>query len=151
VLRWQLAALGAHAVINTAADDDTLIDAFRSHAGDGYDVVVDYLWGRPTELLTRALVPDSFAMPKPTRVVHIGEAAGATIKLSGDAIRTSGLEIYGASRNMATGMAAAYQQVVEWVRGGELAMNVTTTRLSRIEDAWQRTDLRGSRLVILPD
>jgi NADPH2:quinone reductase len=147
----QVRALGAHTVINTAVDDDALIDAFHSHAGDGYDVVVDYLWGRPTDLLTRALIPDSFAMPNPTRLVHIGEAAGPTIQLSGAAIRTSGLEIYGAARNMATGMATAYQHVVDWVRSGDLTVDVTPMPLSRIAQAWQRTDLRGSRLVIVPN
>jgi NADPH2:quinone reductase len=28
--------------------------------GDGYDVVLDYLWGRPTEILLRSLVPQTF-------------------------------------------------------------------------------------------
>jgi NADPH2:quinone reductase len=147
----QLAALGAHAVINTAVDDADLVQAFRDNVGDGYDVVVDYLWGRPTELLTRALIPDSFAMPKLTRLVQIGESAGPAIQLTGDALRTSGLEIYGAGRNMATGMADAYQQVVDWVRSGELTIDVTTMPLSQIENAWARTDLRGTRLVIIPD
>jgi len=146
-----LTNLGADAVINTAVDDRALVEAYRDQANGGYDVVVDFLWGRPTELLTRALTPDSFVMPKPTRLVHVGVAAGETIELAGNALRTSGLEIYGAGRNMATGMAAAYQQVVDWVRTGELKMNVTTMPLSRIEEAWQRTDLRGSRLVIVPD
>ncbi|CCH78150.1 Putative Alcohol dehydrogenase zinc-binding domain protein [Nostocoides japonicum T1-X7] len=146
----ELVALGADEVITTAVDDDALVEAYRAHAGDGYDVVVDYLWGRPTQLLTQALTPDSFALPEPTRLVHVGEAAGPTIELSGDAVRTSGLEIYGAARNLATGMAAAYGQVVEWVRGGELRIDVTTMPLSRIREAWQRTDLRGSRLVIVP-
>ena len=97
----ELKTLGADSVINTATDDADLVRAFRDHVGDGYDVIVDYLWGRPTELLTRALIPDSFAMPKPTRLVQIGESAGPAIQLTGDALRTSGLEIYGAARNMA--------------------------------------------------
>lgn len=147
----ELTALGADAVINTAIDDDELTQAFRDNAGDGYDVVVDYLWGRPTELLTRALIPDTFAMPKPTRLVQIGESAGPAIQLTGDALRTSGLEIYGAARNMATGMATAYQQIVDWMRSGELTIDVTTMPLSQIEKAWTRTDLRGTRLVIVPD
>lgn len=147
----ELATLGADAVINTAVEDGELVRAFRDHAGDGYDVVIDYLWGRPTELLTRALIPESFAIPKPTRLVQIGESAGPALRLTADALRTSGLEIYGAARNMATGMAAAYQQVVDWVRAGELTIDVTTMPLSQIEKAWTRTDLRGTRLVIIPD
>jgi NADPH:quinone reductase-like Zn-dependent oxidoreductase len=145
----EVTALGADTVINTATDDEALIEAFRTHAG--YDVVIDYLWGRPTELLTRALIPESFTMAKPTRLVQIGEAAGPGLHIAAEAVRTSGLEIYGAARNMTTGMADAYNQVVEWIRDGDLAMNVTTMPLSRIEEAWQRKDLRGSRLVIVPE
>ncbi len=146
-----LATIGADAVINTAVGDAELVQAFRDHAADGYDVVIDYLWGRPTELLTRALIPESFALPKATRLVQIGESAGPALQLTGDALRTSGLEIYGAARNAATGMGAAYQRVVDWVRSGELTIDVTTMPLSQIEAAWQRTDLRGRRLVIVPD
>jgi NADPH2:quinone reductase len=147
----EAARLGADEVINTSVGDGELIDAYRTHAGAGYDVVVDYLWGRPTELLARALVPETFAIGRPTRLVQIGESAGDAIRLPGDALRTSGLELYGAAKNMATGMASAYQQVVDWVRSGDLTINVTTMRLSQIAAAWQRTDLRGSRLVIVPD
>lgn len=147
----EVTALGADAVIDTTVDDEQVVRAFRENAGTGYDVVVDYLWGRPTELLTRALVPDDFALGRPTRLVQIGEAAGPGIRLTGDALRTSGLEIYGAGRNAATGMAAAYQQIVEWVRDGSLTIPVVTMPLSRIAEAWSRTDLRGRRLVIVPD
>ncbi|TDV45540.1 NADPH2:quinone reductase [Actinophytocola oryzae] len=144
----EVVALGADAVIDTTVDDERLVRAFREHAGDGYDVVVDYLWGRPAEMLTRALVPDSFAMPKSTRLVQIGESAGPDLRLAADALRTSGLEVYGAARN-AVAMPAAHQQVVEWVRSGALTIPVTTMPLSRIAQAWTRTDLRGRRLVIV--
>jgi NADPH2:quinone reductase len=146
-----LVELGADAAITTTVDDDELVRAYRENAGDGYDVVIDYLWGRPTELLARALTPETFAMPKPTRLVQIGESAGSTITLAADALRTSGVEIYGAARNLATGMAAVYQQVVDWVRDGDLVLDVATMPLSRIEEAWAHTDLRGTRLVIVPD
>ncbi|MFC6159723.1 quinone oxidoreductase family protein [Kribbella jiaozuonensis] len=58
----QLAELDADAVINTA--DDELQQAYAD-AG-GYDVVLDFLWGRPTEVLLRALTPDTFAFTTPT-------------------------------------------------------------------------------------
>jgi NADPH2:quinone reductase len=145
----EVSRLGADAVINTSVEDGALVDAYREQAG--YDVVVDYLWGRPTEVLTRALVPEAFTLRKPTRLVQVGESAGPAIRLTGDALRTSGLEVYGAARNLAAGMAAAYQQVVDWVRSGELTVAVETMPLSQISQAWARTDLRGRRLVIVPD
>lgn len=146
-----LRELGADALINTDVSDDDLIASYRAERREGFDVVIDYLWGRPTELLTRALVPDTFGFAAPTRLVQIGESAGPAIELSADAIRTSGLELYGAARNLATGMAAAYGQVVEWIRSGALTVDTTVMPLSSIEEAWRRTDLRGSRLVIVPD
>ena len=48
-------------------------------------------------------------------------------------------------------MTTAYQQIIDWVRGGELTIAVETMPLSRIAEAWTRTDLRGHRLVIVPD
>ena len=146
-----LAAAGADSVINTAVSDDELVAAYRREVGGGFDVVVDFLWGRPTELLCRALTPDSFVLAKPTRLVQLGESAGASMRLEANAVRTSGLEIYGGAKNITTGMEQAYQQVVEWIRGGDLVMDLTRMPLSQIETAWQRTDLRGSRLVIVPD
>lgn len=47
-------------------------------------------------------------------------------------------------------MQEAYGQVVTWARSGELTFDVAKVPLSDIETAWQRTDLRGSRLVIVP-
>jgi hypothetical protein len=47
-------------------------------------------------------------------------------------------------------MADGYQQVIDWVRSGELTIDATAMPLSQIEKAWTRTDLRGTRLVIIP-
>lgn len=112
---------------------------------------MDYLWGRPTEILLRSLVPESFAFPKPTRVIQVGEAAGATLALAADSLRTSGVEICGAAKGLSPDtMGEMFGQIVRWTRSGELAFALATVPLSDIETAWQRTDLRGKRLVVLP-
>ncbi len=69
----EVRTLGADAVINTAVPDEALAQVYLDARGDGYDVVLDYLWGRPTEILLRSLVPQSFAFPKPTRLIQVGE------------------------------------------------------------------------------
>jgi NADPH2:quinone reductase len=146
----EVRALGADAVLNTAVPDEELVRAFTDARGDGYDVVIDFLWGRPTELLLRSLVPDSFAFARPTRLVQVGESAGSELTIPASALRTSGVELYGAARNLnAESMARAYQQVVEWTRSGELVFSVERVPLAEIEAAWQRTDLKGRRLVVL--
>jgi NADPH:quinone reductase-like Zn-dependent oxidoreductase len=147
----EVASLGADAVINTAVDDNELADAFAAEADGGYDVVLDFLWGRPTELLLKALVPSRIGQSKTTRLVQAGEAAGARLGLSADSVRTSGLEIYGVSKGLdGPAVADAYNQIVRWTRDGKLIIGIERTPLSDIETAWERTDLRGKRLVITP-
>ncbi len=147
----EVQSIGADTVINTAVSDDALAQAYLDARGDGYDVVVDYLWGRPSEILLRALVPRSFAFGKPTRVVQIGESAGAELALAGSSLRTSGVEIYGAAKGLGPQiMEEVYQQIVTWTRSGELTFDVEKVPLRDIETAWQRTDLKGRRLVVTP-
>ncbi|MFI7030326.1 zinc-binding alcohol dehydrogenase family protein [Microbispora rosea] len=147
----EVQALGADTVINTAVSDEALAQAYLDARGDGYDVVLDYLWGRPSEILLRALVPRSFAFGKPTRVVQIGESAGAGLTLAASSLRTSGVEIYGAAKGLdPRTMDEVYQRIVAWTRSGELTFDVEKVPLSDIETAWQRTDLKGRRLVVMP-
>ncbi|WP_433365692.1 zinc-binding dehydrogenase [Actinoplanes sp. CA-142083] len=144
----QLRELGADEVINTSRSDEELLQAFKDNRTD---VVVDFLWGRPTEILLRAMVPDGFAFAKPLRLVQIGEVAGADLRLPAESLRTSGVEIYGAARNLnAATIGDAYGQVVEWAQSGTLTFGLERVPLSDIESAWQRTDLRGRRLVVEP-
>ena len=143
--------LGADEVIDLTLDDDALAEAFTAARGDGYDIVADFLWGRPTEVLLRTLVPGSFAFGKPTRIVQIGASAGPDIRLTGDSLRTSGVEIYGAAKGLdAEAMAGLYARVVAWARAGELRFALERTPLSAVEAAWRRT-VKGARLVIVPD
>jgi NADPH2:quinone reductase len=147
----EVRALGADAVINTAVSDEALATAYLDAKGDGYDVVVDYLWGRPTEILLRSLVPESFTFPKPTRLIQIGESARDALVVAAESLRTSGVEIYGAAKGLSPEtMNEVYGQIVNWTQAGELTFDVVKVPLSDIESAWQRTDLRGSRLVVVP-
>ncbi|MEU8057426.1 quinone oxidoreductase family protein [Microbispora bryophytorum] len=147
----EVQTIGADVVINTAVSDEALAQAYLDARGDGYDVVLDYLWGRPGEILLRALVPRSFAFGKPTRVVQIGESAGAELTLAASSLRTSGVEIYGAAKGLdPRTMEEVYQRIVTWTRSGELTFDMEKVPLSDIETAWQRTDLKGRRLVVMP-
>jgi NADPH:quinone reductase-like Zn-dependent oxidoreductase len=147
----EVKTLGADTVISTAVDDGALALAFSEAKGEGYDIVLDYLWGRPTEVLLRTLVPESFAFAKPTRLIQVGESAGSTLTLSADSLRTSGVEIYGAAKGLNSAVIAdVYGQIVQWARAGDLTFDLEKVPLSGIETAWQRTDLRGRRLVVVP-
>jgi NADPH2:quinone reductase len=61
------------------------------------------------------------------------------------------VEIYGAAKGLSPDtIAEVYEQIVRWTRSGQLTFAVETVPLSDIETAWQRTNLHGKRLVVLP-
>ena len=89
-----LPGLGASVIIDIRQPDADICEAFARESGDGYDVVLDFLWGRPTELLFKALTPSSAGFAKRrTRYVQLGQAADPAISLLAEALRTSGLEL----------------------------------------------------------
>jgi NADPH2:quinone reductase len=47
-------------------------------------------------------------------------------------------------------MGEVYGRIVRWARSGELVFEVEKVALGEIENAWQRADLRGRRLVVIP-
>ena len=148
-----LPALGADAVISLQQSDEKVAAAFQQEAGaSGYDVILDFLWGRPTELLIATLVPSTLGFARRrVRLVQIGEAAGPRISLPADALRTSGLEIAGASGGLTPeAIAEGTSQVWEWIKTGQLHADTERVPLKDVERAWKRTDLHGTRIVIVP-
>lgn len=149
----KLRDLGADAVIDLKQSDADVIEAFKREAGtSGYQVILDFLWSHPTELLLQALVPRELSFAKQrVRLVQIGEMAGPTISLAAEALRTSGLEILGASSGITpAAVADGTQQVWEWIKADKLQADIEQVPLKDVESAWQRTDVHGKRLVIVP-
>ncbi len=149
----QLSELGADAVIDLKQSDERLAEAFLKAAGTtGYHIVLDFVWGHPTEVLIKTLVPRELSFAKRrVRLIQIGEMAGPAISLTADALRTSGLEIYGASASLSPeAIAEGTNQVWDWIKAGKLSMDIERVPLKDVESAWQRTDLYGKRIVIVP-
>ncbi len=144
--------LGADAVIDLKQPDEKLAESFKREAGDGYDIILDFLWGHPTEVLIQTLVPSELGFaPKRVRLVQIGDKAGTTISLSADAIRTSGLEIIGASAGISPdAIAEGTNQVWDWIKAHQLQMDIEQAPLRDIESVWKRTDFQGRRIVVIP-
>ena len=94
----EVQTLGADTVINTAVPDEALAQAYLDAKGDGYDVVLDYLWGRPTEILLRSLVLRSRSRSRPTRLIQVGESAGAAHPRRGKPAHLRGRDLQGGQR-----------------------------------------------------
>jgi NADPH2:quinone reductase len=147
----QVKELGADAVIDLKQSDEQLAEAFQREAGEGYDVILDFLWGHPTEVLVKTLIPAEIRMSKPVRLIQIGEKAGASISLSADSLRTTGLQIFGGAAGISPeAIGEATNQVWDLLRAGKLHMDIEQVPLRDIENVWKRTDYEGKRIVVIP-
>jgi NADPH2:quinone reductase len=144
--------LGADATISLAAPEAELTEAFLREGGaSGFQVVIDYLWGRPAETFLAATTRGEFAaIQSETRFVQVGESAGPTITLPAAVLRSTPLTILGTAgippRDL---LIEAFQQVMAHAAKGDLHIDTERVPLADIENAWQR-DQPGRRLVIIP-
>jgi NADPH:quinone reductase-like Zn-dependent oxidoreductase len=148
-----LEKLGADATIQLDESGQDLAQTFARQTGEsGYDVIVDFLWGAPTEALLGALArPEFLLKPKDIRLLPIGESAGPTITLSAAILRTSGLTIPGpAGLPPREILDKSFHQVIAYAASGRLLVDTIEVPLAHVESAWQREDLHGRRIVLIP-
>ena len=144
--------LGADATISLALPEAELSEAFLREAGQsGFQVVIDYVWGRPTEAFLAAITRREFAAIKSeTRLVQVGESAAPAITLPAAVLRSTALTILGTAgippRNV---LLEAFEQVMAHAAKRELHIETERVPLADIEKAWQR-DQPSRRLVIIP-
>ncbi|HLX92001.1 MAG TPA: zinc-binding dehydrogenase [Puia sp.] len=140
--------LGADVTVNLDLPDEEVASNFRD-LGD-VDVVLDFIWGRPAELLINSFIPGvvGFATRR-IRYIHAGEKAGSRASIPGAALRTSGLELMGGGRIDHASLQHELERVYGWIREGQVHMDIEMVPLHEISKAWQRIDLAGRRLVIV--
>jgi len=148
----RLHQLGADAIIRLDVPPNELAEAFVREAGQsGFQVVIDYVWGSPTETFLAAITRKEFAVvTSETRFVQVGESAGPTISLPAAVLRSTALTILGtAGIPPRSVLVDALQQVMTHAASGELRIETERVPLADIESAWQR-DQEPRRLVVIP-
>lgn len=142
---------GADGTISLTAPENELTESFLREAGNsGFQVVIDYVWGRPAEAFLHAITRKEFAAIKSeTRYVQVGESAGPTISLAAAVLRSTALTIMGTAgippRDV---LMEAFQKVMAHAAQGELRIDTERLPLAEIESAWPR-DQSGRRLVVI--
>ncbi len=148
----KLRELGADAFINLNQPDEKVMQAIKNEAGKGYDVILDYLWGHPAEVIINTFTPTALGVPsRRTRFVLVGGIAGWTAQLSGQSLLTSGLEIYGmmGAQTPPEAQAEGTRLIWDLIRQGKLKMDVVKVLLKDIDKAWDMQE-HGKRIVIVP-
>jgi NADPH:quinone reductase-like Zn-dependent oxidoreductase len=149
----KLRELGAEATIQLNQSDDALKEEFARAAGDeGFDLIIDYLWGHPTEVLLAAITKSEFApVTKQTRLVQVGESAGPTISLPAAVLRSTALTILGtAGIPPFEILIDAMKQVLTRGARGELRIETESVPLAKVEQVWRQKETSGRRIVFVP-
>jgi len=144
-----LSTADVDAVIALGDPEDAVREAFAAECARGVDVIVDYVWGRPTELLLEALAKGFKATSTHrTRLVEVGASAGPTITLPAATLRSIDLTILGSGFGAASldEIFAAIPALFSMAAAGKLTVAVEPVPLAQVEQAWTRTE-SGRRIV----
>jgi NADPH:quinone reductase-like Zn-dependent oxidoreductase len=133
---------GADATVVLGAGDDAA--ALKEAAGDGYDVVLDPVFGPPLEAALGATAQGA-------RIVTIGAGAGQTVTLSIGNL--SGRTLMGHTNGQASleTRREVYARMAAHALAGEIVLEVERLPVSDIAEAWER-QAHGPhhKLVLIP-
>ncbi|HTT74012.1 MAG TPA: zinc-binding alcohol dehydrogenase family protein [Thermoplasmata archaeon] len=146
-----LTELGADAVVSLAQPDAALAESLRRAQGDHpYDIVLDYVWGHPAEVVLPMFTGRGMVDRVPrTRYVAIGEMAGGTISIGSQPFRSSGLELLGSGIGSAPRAASAESlpQIWSLARQGRLPLDLERVPLAEVEGTWDLPTPVGRRRI----
>jgi NADPH2:quinone reductase len=138
---------GADAVVPLGGSDEEVAANYAEAIGDGFNVVLDYVWGHPAEQFLEAL-PRELVVKSGVRYLQIGNSAGRLAAIDGNALRRSGVTIVGSgSMPGLDEVKAIWGRIMTETAAGNLHIDVVTAPLSEIEARWE-ADVPGKRTVI---
>ncbi|MFT8469953.1 MAG: hypothetical protein ABF661_03300, partial [Oenococcus sp.] len=113
-------------------------------------VILDYLWGVPTEKLLKNLIPDSPANHRQTIIIEIGAATGQNdITLPATALRTSGVQLRGmmTTKSLENRKKAA-KFLWNWLINEKIHGDISIISPETATKNWSNTSQNGIRSVI---
>jgi NADPH:quinone reductase-like Zn-dependent oxidoreductase len=146
----QVKALGADGIIPVLQTPEELEAAFKEEfAGEGIDVVLDYLWGKSAETLIVAAAKAG-KDGVPIRYVQIGAVSGGNITLPSAALRSSALVLMGSGIGSIPfkGLLSAMDGVLHAVVPAKLKIKTEAVPLAKVEETWNR-ESGDSRVVFV--
>jgi len=149
----ELTALGADLAIQLEQPEDELAEQYAQIFGEGVDVVLDYLWGRPAEQILAAIGRRSGSREGEPRIefVQIGASAGQKIALAGDTLRSTGLQLIGSGLGAFSLNAsiACVGELLKAIGPAGLAVPTRSVTLSEVAAAWSDTS-EAEKIVLRP-
>lgn len=149
----QLKELGADETISLKQDDELFVSQLTAiQNATPIDIVLDYIWGHPIELILSAL--GGASVVHPVKIVSVGEMAGATIALSGSSLRSHPIEILGSGFGSMTQeqvqiyMKDVLPSIFNMASEGQIKIDIESASLKDVEEAWTKKYPSGVRVVV---
>jgi NADPH:quinone reductase-like Zn-dependent oxidoreductase len=141
-------------LLRLGADEIVVLgdDAALGSAAADVDVVLDYLWGTPTEAAMLAVAMGRADPAKPLSWIEIGSVAGPTASIPSAALRASRLQIVGSGQGSVSTreIVAELPALASEISGGTFRIDVRTVPLAQVESAWTEPASGNERVVITP-
>lgn len=150
-----LKTIGVDEIINLKQTDENIINQIKQlHVQTPVDIVLDYIWGHPAELLLTALRGDGHYSHN-IRYITIGCMASDSIALSSSILRSTDLQISGSGLGSWTNdemkilVAEILPEILQLVADGKIKINTVKTPMIDFESAWNKETSNAERLVIM--
>jgi len=142
---------GADDVVQLTDDADATGAALAAAAAET-DIVIDYLWGRPSQQAITALLTARSDRSRLLDWIQIGSVAGPTIELPSAALRSANFRLQGSGQGSVSPRAyvAELPSLVEEISAGTIAVQTRTVPLADVEQAWTAKEIPGERTVLVP-
>jgi NADPH:quinone reductase-like Zn-dependent oxidoreductase len=144
---------GADEIIPLKQDDATIIETIKNiHQATPIDIVLDYLWGHPVELILAAV---SKCKPRLMKMVTIGEMAGSHVSLPSGILRSSQIELLGSGigsiphEDIIAYMKGQLPEIFKLAADDKLVTDIVTYPLAEVETVWATANDAGKRVVIM--
>ena len=148
--------LGADVTISLKQSDEAVIKQIKDiHATTPIDIVLDYLWGHPVELIIAALkgsgLPEDARL---VRIVTVGDMAGATIPITSGIFRSAAIEIAGSGFGSLPKEAfdqfntEAIPTMMQLAINNQIHIDTEAVQLADVETVWNERH-KGKRIVLV--
>jgi NADPH:quinone reductase-like Zn-dependent oxidoreductase len=155
----KLKQLGSDITISLKQNDEAIVKQLKEiHSNTPVDIVIDYLWGHPAELIITALKGGGLhGFTRKVRIVTVGGMAGEHINLASSTLRSSDIELLGSGfgslskEDVSKFGKKILPEMFQLAAEGKLQIEVTASSLENIESFWEQDVESGKRKVITID
>lgn len=149
-----LLTMGGDTAISLLQDDEQFTAQLKTiHAETPIDIIIDYLWGHPAEMILACLKGDGSFTNK-VRYVSVGSMAGDIIQLSAANLRSVDLQLTGSGlgawskQQVGQLFTQILPEMFALAAEGKLRVNTLKVELPNIAGLWNLDVPDGERLVV---